>query len=174
MQYLTKDELRRVFQTAYDHNRQHHLLLVAMLWHGLRVSEALNLRGRDIADAQLSVRRLKKSRPTIHKLKITSDPLFDESLLIQMAKTNPGRLFPISRQRVDQFLKRYATLAGVHPAKAHSHVLKHSICVMLWEETHDLNAVQDHVGHRAASSTLVYMRHDSAAKAAAAVAELTI
>ena len=34
----------------------------------------------------------------------------------------------------------------------------------LWQETHDLNAIQDHVGHRSASSTLVYLRADATAK----------
>lgn len=116
------------------------------------------------------VKRLKKSRATIHALKITADPLFDESPLIAMAKANESRLFPFSRQRVDQFIRRYGEMAGIHPAKCHSHALKHSICMMLWHETHDLNAIQDHVGHKAASSTLVYMRHDAAMKAQKAVA----
>jgi site-specific recombinase XerD len=66
-------------------------------------------------------------------------------------------------------LKRYAALAGIHPAKRHYHVLKHSICVMLWQETHDLNAIQDHVGHRSSSSTLIYLRADAALKAQIAV-----
>jgi hypothetical protein len=35
----------------------------------------------------------------------------------------------------------------------------------LWQETHDLNAIQDHVGHRSSSSTLIYLRADAALKA---------
>ena len=174
MQFLDRHELRRLFQVAYDQNRLHHLCLVTMLWHGLRVSEAVAICGSDIGDGQLSVKRLKKSRATIHDLKMTADPLFDEAPLLEMAKANSGRLFRFSRQRVDQFIRRYGQMAGIHPAKLHSHVLKHSICMMLWEETHDLNAIQDHVGHKAASSTLVYMRYDSAVKAQRAVSEIAI
>ncbi len=174
MQFLTRDELRRLFQAAYDHNRQHHLCLVTMFWSGLRVSETLAIRGRDIVDGQLSVKRLKKSRPTIHALKRSDDPLFDQSPLLAIAAHNPGRLFPWCRQNVDWFIKKYGALAGIHPAKLHSHVAKHSICVLLWEETRDLNAIQDHVGHKASSSTLVYMRADAAAKAQRAVAGLVI
>jgi len=65
---------------------------------------------------------------------------------------------------MDVLIKRYAALAGIHPAKRHYQVLKHSICVLLWQETHDLNVIQDHVGHRA-SSTLIYLRADAALKA---------
>ncbi len=93
MQFLTRDELRRLFQAAYDHNRQHHLCLVTMFWSGLRVSETLAIRGRDIVDGQLSVKRLKKSRPTIHALKRSDDPLFDQSPLLAIAAHNPGRSF---------------------------------------------------------------------------------
>src|SRR3984893_11325017 len=39
------------------------------------------IRGHDICDGRVSVKRLKKSRPTLHALRIDSDPLFDESPL---------------------------------------------------------------------------------------------
>jgi site-specific recombinase XerD len=174
MNYFTKEELRRLFGVAYENNRLHHLCMVTMFFSGLRVSEAIAIRGADVCDGQLSVRRLKKSRPTMHDLKCSSDPLFDQTPLIHISKQNPGRLFPFSRQRVDQFVRRYGAMAGLHPAKCHSHAFKHSICMLLWAETHDLNAVQDHVGHKATSSTLVYMRQDSVAKAREAVARLAV
>ena len=140
-------------------------MLVGLL-HGLRVSETLAIRGRDICDGRVSVKRMKKSRPTLQALRIDNDPLFDESPLLELAKTTPeAELFPWSRQYMDIVIKRYAALAGIHPAKRHYHVLKHSICVLLWQETHDLNAIQDHVGHRSSSSTLIYLRADAAQKA---------
>jgi len=140
-------------------------MLVGLL-HGLRVSETLAIRGRDICDGRVSVKRMKKSRPTLHALRIDNDPLFDESPLLELAKATPeAELFPWSRQCMDIVIKRYAALAGIHPAKRHYHVLKHSICVLLWQETHDLNAIQDHVGHRSSSSTLIYLRADAAQKA---------
>jgi integrase len=140
-------------------------MLVGLL-HGLRVSETLAIRGRDICDGRVSVKRMKKSRPTLHALRIDNDPLFDESPLLELAKATPeAELFPWSRQYMDIVIKRYAALAGIHPAKRHYHVLKHSICVLLLQETHDLNAIQDHVGHRSSSSTLIYLRADAAQKA---------
>jgi integrase len=166
MEYLNRDELVRLFKLARQHNPLHHVALLVGLLHGLRVSETLAIRGRDICDSKLSVKRLKKSRTTLHALRIDSDPLFDESPLLELAKASPEtELFPWSRQYMDVLIKRYAALAGIHPAKRHYHVLKHSICVLLWQETHDLNAIQDHVGHRSSSSTLIYLRADAALKA---------
>jgi hypothetical protein len=127
-----------------------------------------------ICDGKLSVKRLKKSRATLHALRTDHDVLFDESPLLKLAKANPDtELFPWSRQYMDVVIKRYSTLAGIHPAKRHYHVLKHSICVLLWQETHDLNAIQDHVGHRSSSSTLVYLRADAAEKAQNTIAGMS-
>jgi len=166
MEYLSHDELVRLFKVARSHNPLHHVALLVGLLHGLRVSETLAIRGRDICDGRLSVKRLKKSRPTLHALRIDSDPLFDEFPLWELGKASPDTaLFPWSRQYMDVLIKRYAALAGIHPAKRHYHVLKHSICVLLWQETHDLNAIQDYVGHRSSSSTLIYLRADAALKA---------
>jgi len=152
MEYLTRDELVRLFKVARDHNKLHHIAMLVGLLHGLRVSEMLAIRGCDICDGKLSVRRLKKSRATLHALRFDSDPLFDESPLLKLAQANPdATLFRWSRQYMDIVLKRYAALAGIHPSKAHYHVLKHSICVLLWQETHDLRfkIMSGIVAHRA-------------------------
>lgn len=174
MDYLTREELVRLFKVARDHSKPHHMSLLVGLLHGLRVSEMLAIRGRDICDGKLSVKRLKKSRATLHALRFDRDPLFDESPLLELAQARPDtKLFDWSRQYMDIVLKRYAAVASIHPSKAHYHTLKHSICVLLWQETHDLNAIQDHVGHRSSSSTLVYLRADAAQKAQKVIAGMS-
>lgn len=174
MQYLTKDELKRLFTVAYESNRLHHLALVVGLWHGLRVSEIIAITGSDIADGQLSVKRLKKSKSTCQPIHRDADPLFDESPLLKMAAENSGRLFPFSRQRADEFIKKYAERAGIHPDKAHMHVLKHSLGMLLWDATKNLGQIQSYLGHKAASSTLCYLVEADARKAQAAVAGISI
>ena len=175
MQFLTKDELRRLFSVAYKSDRRIHLMLVIQFWSGLRISEVTAIRGRDVQDGQLHVKRLKRSRATTHTLHVDNDPLFDARPLIEIAKANPdGLLFDFTSQWINRLLKRFAKEANVHAAKAHSHAMKHSICMALWEATKDLSAIQDYVGHKSAASTLVYMRHDAAAKAQAAVASMAI
>lgn len=70
MHYLTRDELRRLFHVARSRNRRYHLALVVALWHGMRVSELINLRGIDVtADGQLIVRRLKGSKTTMQPIR---------------------------------------------------------------------------------------------------------
>src|SRR5215469_15959281 len=175
MEYLTKVELRRLFEVAYAHNRLHHLALVCGLWHGLRVSELVAIQGSDICDGLLSVKRLKRSRATVQPIHRDADPIFDASPILELARKTPGRLFPFSRQRVDQFIRRYGQLAGIHTDKLHSHaVCKHSVAMLIWDKTGSLGQIQNYLGHKAASSTMCYLAEVDALKAQAAVASISI
>ena len=175
MEYLTKSELRRLFKVAYQKNRTHHLALVVGLFHGLRVSEIVAIKGRDIVDGQLSVRRLKRSKATLQPIHTVADPLFDESPLLAMAAKHKGRLFNFSRQRVDQFIRAYGALANIHPDKLHAHaVCKHSLAMLLWSQTHSLGQIQSYLGHKSASSTLCYLAEADSLIAQSAVSSMTI
>jgi integrase len=75
-------------------------------------------------------------------------------------------VFKFGRCRVDQFIKLYATRAGIDPRKAHIHAVKHSTAMTLWEATKgNLGLLQLHLGHKAASSSLQYLREVDAQKA---------
>ena len=175
MEYLTKSELRRLFTVAYERNRTHHMAMVVGLWHGLRVSEIISIQGTHVVDGQLSVKRLKKSEATLQPIHVDADPLFDESPLIEMAAQNKGRLFDFSRQRMDQFVKVYGALAGIHPDKRHTHAIcKHSVAMLIWSATNSLGMIQSYLGHRAASSTLAYLREVDSQKAQSVVCTMTI
>src|ERR1039458_8829382 len=170
MEHLDKSELRRLFQVAYHHNRFHHLALVVALWHGARVSEVLELTNKSIWDGKISIERKKGSNSTCQSIHIDADPLFDESPILKMK----GRLFPFSRQRVDQFIKKYGIMAGIHPNKLHAHALKHSCAMILWDATKSLGQVQGYLGHKAASSTMCYLAESDKNKAEQAIAGIQI
>jgi integrase/recombinase XerD len=176
MQYLNKDELRRLFQVAYSHNRRYHLALVTALWHGMRVSELNNLRGSDVtADGNIIVRRLKGSNQSLQPIRRDVDPLFDESPILELARERRSlRLFEVSRQHFDRLIKLYGTEAGIHVDKLHMHALKHSVAMLLWDVTGNLGQLQSYLGHKAASSTLVYLYEADARKAQTALAGITL
>jgi integrase/recombinase XerD len=186
MQYLTTEERLRLWDVAEKLNHEHALILKLGFWHGLRVSEIVPARperkrkngkhikpnsksglcGWQIQDGQISVQRIKSSNKTLQPL----HPSLME--LVDRAKKNPeGFLFEISRQRVDQFTKRYAQIAGLHRDKAHFHcACKHSVAMEIWEQTHSLGQIQSYLGHKSVSSTLQYLREVDHSKAIAAVA----
>lgn len=178
MEYMTKPELRRLLQTAFSCNRHHHLALVVSLWHATRVSELLAITAADIHDGQLTIRRMKGSITTNQPIRLDSDPLFDASPLITLASQAPSadtRLFPWVRQRCDQFIRLYGHRANIDPKKCHMHALRHSMAIMLWDHTAgNIGLLQRHLGHKSASSSLIYLYESDARKASAAVAEIRI
>ena len=178
MEYMTKLELKRLLQVAYDSNRHHHLALVVSLWHATRVSELLAIKSADIHDGQLTIRRLKGSITTNQPIRLDPDPLFDCSPLIGRAHQAPSadtRLFPFCRQRCDQFIRLYGHRANIDPRKCHMHALRHSMAVMLWNHTAgNIGLLQRHLGHKSASSSLIYLYESDARKASAAVAEIRL
>lgn len=176
MEYLKRDEIKRVMEVARQHNQMHWQLMLTAFYFGLRVSEVVNILGEDVQDGQLAVKRLKGSNKTLQSIPTGegSTDAFRLDLVERASAVGPrGRLFPVSRQRVDQFVKRYVRLAGVHRSKAHLHAVgKHSIAMEIWHATHQLGQIKAYLGHKSMSSTMVYLNEDNSLQAVVAVANL--
>lgn len=174
MEYLSNQELRALFTVAYERNPHHHLLLCTLFWQGSRISETLELVGTDIRDGKIRIARKKGSVTTKHDVHCDSDPLFDCSPILKYAG-RPERIFPFTRFWVDKFIKRYCEAAGIDARKAHAHALKHSSGVTFWKASEgDIGLLQRHLGHKAASSSLIYLYEADAEKACAIMGAVRI
>ena len=130
---------------------------------GLRAHEVGKLKLSDFRDRDgvLYVYRGKGSVSREHSL--TDEELRALRAWIKERGTTPGPLFPsrnhkpIGRHRLNQLIKGYCKLAGIHPDRAHMHALKHSCGTMLAERGESAENIQQWMGHRNASSTQVYM-----------------
>lgn len=172
MFYLSKQETRALFEAAHRHNPNYHLAMLVALMHGMRVSEVTALRGTDItADGQIIVRRLKGSRTTIQPIRRDSDPLFDETPLIELARERKGlRLFEVTPRHLNRLMRQYGIEAGIHPDKCHMHAWKHTTAMTIWDATGSLGQLQSYLGHVSPSSSLVYLAEADARKAQSALA----
>lgn len=137
---LTKDELKRLLNAVGTSSitseqstarggmtvAQKRLMLLVGFWHGLRISELINLRGRDIRGGYLSAQRLKGSNKTIQPFVDCADPELDEAEALtelgQKLKSN-DKLFDITRFGVYKLMQRAGERAGLPPHKCHPHVL---------------------------------------------------
>jgi integrase len=174
MQYLTQGELYRLMAIAKKQNRVHWQAMLTGFYFGLRVSEVVNILGEDVQDDQLDVKRLKNSQHTLQPIPVT-DPDSDFHLeLVKLAKAAGPRerIFQFSRQRVDQFMKRYCRLAGIHRSKAHFHAFKHSIAMIIWDRTKQPGQIKAYLGHRSMSSAMQYLNMADSLEAQRVVASL--
>ena len=178
-QSLTTDELLAVLKTAKEHSTRDWALLVTVYRHGLRASEAAELKLDDTKDGQLTVARVKGSLKTTQPIvKHPGQPLLDEvKALREWLKERPqdgsNALFVsrkgghLTREQVYRIFRQHAEAARLPETKRFVHVLKHSLASHLIAGNANLAMVQVALGHASLSSTQAYV-HVSDAQAAEA------
>ena len=160
--YFTPEEARAMVAKAPSY--QVRMAMRVMLRTGLRVGECLSLRPADL--------RLNQDPPIIslrpevtgNKSKRGREVPIPEDLMESLgdlasvhAKDRTRPLFDISRQWVSKSMKEAALEAGLDPARAHPHALRHT-----YGRTTVLNGVptpvlQSWLGHRSLSETERYV-----------------
>jgi integrase len=162
--YLSPDEARRVIEAAGKVGRQPErdkLLLTMLYRHGLRLSEATDLRWSDFdlegRQRVLNVRRLKGSANSVHTL----EP--DTVRMLKRAKATSDGNYVFRSERggalsasiVQLIVARAGEVAGL-PFRTHPHHLRHACGFMLAEEGTDTRLIQSYLGHRSIANTVVY------------------
>ena len=162
--YLTAAQVAALLDAAKAgrHGARDHLLMLMMFRHGLRVSEAVDLR-RDEIDLDRSrmwVRRLKGGLSVEHpvagdELRAIRRHLSARSDALPWLFTSE-RGGPLTRQSVNYLIAAAARRAGLPPI--HPHMLRHSCGYVLANRGYDLRLIQDYLGHRDPRHTVHYTR----------------
>lgn len=132
-------------ERAYTDNRTfvaaRDSLMIEWLWHtGMRVSDALRVRFSDITSndtVRFVVQKRSRSKPFVHEVTLSKAMLYDvmqfrERFRIQIAQQDDDRMFPITRQNVDQRLAMYSEIASL--PKTNAHRLRHGCAMNLLEQ----------------------------------------
>ena len=162
--YLSPSEIAALLDTAKAgrHGTRDHLLILVMYRHGLRVSEAVDLR-RDEIDldrSRLFMRRLKNGLSVEHP--VAGDELRAVKRYLAARQDALPWLFvsergqPLTRQSVNYLVAAAAKRARLLPV--HPHMLRHSCGFALANKGYDLRLIQDYLGHRDPRHTVHYTR----------------
>jgi site-specific recombinase XerD len=163
--FLTELEIKRLLDSARRgrHGTRDYLIVLMAYRHGLRVSELVDIRLRDLDldAARFHVRRKKGSLSTIQP--IEGDELRAiRAYLRERGETKIpylllGERGPLTRQAVNYLLKEIGQRAkvGLH---IHPHMLRHSTGYYLANKGYDTRLIQDYLGHKNISHTVKYTR----------------
>jgi site-specific recombinase XerD len=141
---------------------RNYLIMALMLKTGLRLSEVINLRLKDIdfKNGDLYVRQGKGSRD--RKLYIRPEITSAIEKWLSWRKVKSPYVFtPLSTNTklkpryIQKFVKRYSTRAGINK-NIHPHTLRHTFASDLYRETKNLVLVQKALGHADISTTTIY------------------
>ena len=157
---LTKEEVWKLLGKI--ENWKHRLMIELMYSAGLRVSEVVNLKVRDLAlDKGFGfVRNGKGRKDRIFVLaRVVKEKLGN---LIEIEKltsesyvfvSNRGEKYNIrSLQEIVKRASKKAGLGGVHP-----HTLRHSFATHLIENDYSLTDVQASLGHKSPETSMIYV-----------------
>jgi site-specific recombinase XerD len=165
-EHLTETEMDKLLG-ALKHNRHGHrdwLVGLIIYRHGLRLSEACDLRWDDIdlRKRTLIVRRLKGSTDSVHYLE--RDEVNGFKLLHRQQQANGikaayvfinERGQPFGRMGIGRMIERAGEAAGL-PFPVHVHMLRHSTGYALAARGMDTRRLQHFLGHASITNTVRY------------------
>jgi integrase len=184
MYYLEPSDLAKVFRAAYEmktlKSRLHHLAMLTQFYSGTRVSQLLALRGEDVCQLDekwvVLVPAAKRGNKVVRALHVSPDPAFDMTPLIEIARVKRiSKLFEgLSRDYYNQVIEKACVAAGIHTDFAHSHMLRHSCAVAIFDATQRIGAVTEFLAHKSATAAMVYLREADGARAQNAMDNLQL
>jgi type 1 fimbriae regulatory protein FimB len=175
-EHLTAEEVSKFLAASKDKSlsrnpERDYCLLLLMVRHALRVSEACQLKLSDI-DLQgktMHVKRLKNGVSTTHPLyngeiKAIRDWMIkrQEMSLDALTLGAGNTLFiserrrPLSRSNVSVMVNRYAEAAGLSDLHVHCHMLRHACGYDLANRGFDTRGIQGYLGHQNIQHTVKY------------------
>ncbi|HEM8838355.1 TPA: tyrosine-type recombinase/integrase [Klebsiella aerogenes] len=165
--YLTRQEISRMeAATAEGRYAVRDRCLVRMCFmHGFRVSELCSLRLSDIdlEARSIYIRRLKNGFSTIHPLTREELPLLLAWLYERDAWRNADSPFVFLSQKKGSLSRSYVRDIFCHlgekaglSVRVHPHMLRHACGYALADLGADTRLIQDYLGHRNISHTVIY------------------
>ena len=155
---ISKEKIKQLISST--ENLKHRLIIKFLYSSGLRLSELLNLKRKDIDfDKNLIfVRKGKgnKDRITIIAKSIKEDLLrYYSNSQFNTDYVFEGRKGKYSKKSVQKVLEKAGKKIGI---KLHPHMLRHSFATHLLESGTDLRYIQALLGHSNIRTTLVYTK----------------
>jgi len=162
-EHLTESEMARLLVALKANRHGHRDWLIGLLIyrHGLRVSEACDLRwdDLDLGKRTIAVRRLKRSVDSSHYLE--RDELAGLKRLQREQEPKSAYVFvnergqPFGRMGIGRMIERAGEAAKL-PFAVHVHMIRHSTGHVLASKGMDTRRLQHFLGHASITNTVRY------------------
>lgn len=172
--FMNKDEINRflssidTFEFSDNTAYRNRLIIKMIIYTGIRVSEMLNLRLKDMFkedDVYLLQIRGKGNKPRVVMIKasiIENDlqnwldvRVCNDDLVVCNQKGNR-----LTQAYVSRIVEKILISCGIRKEKNGAHMLRHSFATMLYQKHHDLILVQEALGHADINTSRIYTHFD--------------
>ena len=155
---LTREELGALFTNI--NNKKHKLIVSLLYGSGLRVSEAVKLKHKDISISE-KILHIRRGKGKKERAVILPQFFLEEYDKINSPETYifQGRKGHLSVRSVQEIIKKAGEKAKIQK-KVHPHLLRHSFAMHLLESNVDVSHIQKVLGHGSIRSTEGYIHAD--------------
>ncbi|MDX1959752.1 MAG: tyrosine-type recombinase/integrase [Leptospiraceae bacterium] len=163
---FSKDEIKKILDSTY--NLKHRLMLALLYSSGLRLSEVIHLKVRDL-DFSENLIRIKQGKGYKDRISVLSEKLIDDLKIISMNRKHSDILFPSNQQKikgkdsylssrtVEKIFENCLLKSGIKK-KGSPHSFRHSFATHLLESGTDIHFIQKLLGHKNLSTTSIYTK----------------
>ncbi|WP_103606687.1 tyrosine-type recombinase/integrase [Campylobacter concisus] len=184
-EFMGEDEVKKFLEAIEEsdfkqNSNRNKLIIKVIIFTGIRVSEALNLKRKDITeDGDLFIIRIrgKGNKYRIVMIKRHLIEAYLNAIAINYINKE-GYLFinkkgtRLTQAYVSRIVEQILFKAGIRKEKNGAHMLRHTFATMLYKKQKDLVLVQEALGHASLNTSRIYTHFDSdKLKLAAKVAE---
>lgn len=157
---LAKSQIRDVIDAIG--NRKHRLVVMTMYSAGLRVSEALRLKPRDINSTAMCI-HVRGGKGDKDRLAMLSQRFLEELRVYWRIERPKDWLFPgktkskhLGARSVQRVIQQAGLAAGIKQPVS-PHVFRHSFATHLLEAGTSLPYIQKLLGHTSINTTMIYL-----------------
>ncbi|RBQ26706.1 tyrosine-type recombinase/integrase [Arcobacter sp. CECT 9188] len=172
--FMNKDEIDRFleaidsFEFTDNIAYRNRLIIKTILYTGIRVSEMLNLKIKDIfneKDVYMLQIRGKGNKPRVVMIK---KHIIENDLQNWLNQRICNSDILVCNQKGDRLTQAYVSRivenilisAGIRKEKNGAHMLRHSFATLLYSKHHDLILVQEALGHADINTSRIYTHFD--------------
>ena len=184
-EFMGEEEVKKFLDAIEEsdfkqNSNRNKLIIKTIIFTGIRVSEALNLKRKDITeDGDLFIIRIRGKGNKYRIVMIKRHLIEDHLNAIAINYINKeGYLFinkkgtRLTQAYVSRIVEQILFKAGIRKEKNGAHMLRHTFATMLYKKQKDLVLVQEALGHASLNTSRIYTHFDSdKLKLAAKVAE---
>lgn len=151
-------DIQRIISVC--HNLKHKSIICLLYGCGLRIGEVLNLKPEHV-DSKRMIIHIVAGKGKKDRIVMLPQELLE--LLRKYFKLYRPQEFlfngqfsnQYSERSINEFLKKYAALAGMN-SNIHAHLLRHSFATHALENGTDISLIQKLLGHNSIKTTLIY------------------
>lgn len=176
--FMTENEVQRFIKAIDDFSfspktiYRNRLILKLILYTGIRVSEALNLKAKDISPKDeyyiLQVRGKGNKPRVVMIFRRHIESLLKNWLNQKEALCLKNELIfcnfkgtVLTQAYISRIVEMVLSYAGIRKEKNGAHMLRHSFATLLYQKSLDLILVQEALGHSSISTSRIYTHFDT-------------